>query len=103
MAVQDNDVPEENKWDGKTTTQPASGSGAKDDPYLIGTGAELAWFADQVKNGSVALCARLTAEIDLNGHPSVLPPRAIKACLTGATAPSTDCIYPIKAMRVCSV
>lgn len=69
VAVQDNDVPEENKWDGKTTTQPASGSGAKDDPYLIGTGAELAWFADQVKNGSVALCARLTAEIDLNGHP----------------------------------
>lgn len=69
VAVQDNDVPEENKWDGMTTTQPASGSGAKDDPYLIGTGAELAWFADQVKNGSVALCARLTAEIDLNGHP----------------------------------
>lgn len=69
VAVQDNDVPEENKWDGKATTQPASGSGAKDDPYLIGTGAELAWFADQVKNGSVALCARLTAEIDLNGHP----------------------------------
>ena len=69
VAVQDNDVPEENKWDGKTTTQPASGSGAKDDPYLIGTGVELAWFADQVKNGSVALCARLTAEIDLNGHP----------------------------------
>lgn len=69
VAVQDNDVPEENKWNGKTTTQPASGSGAKDDPYLIGTGAELAWFADQVKNGSVALCARLTAEIDLNGHP----------------------------------
>lgn len=69
VAVQDNDVPEENKWDGETTTQPASGSGAKDDPYLIGTGAELAWFADQVKNGSVALCARLTAEIDLNGHP----------------------------------
>lgn len=69
VAVQDNDVPEENKWDGKTTTQPASGSGAKGDPYLIGTGAELAWFADQVKNGSVALCARLTAEIDLNGHP----------------------------------
>lgn len=29
----------------------------------------MAWFADQVKNGSVALCARLTAEIDLNGHP----------------------------------
>lgn len=69
VAVQANDVPEENKWDGKTTTQPASGSGAKDDPYLIGTGAELAWFADQVKSGKVTLCAKLTADIDLNGHP----------------------------------
>ncbi len=67
--VQANGVPEEDKWDGETKTRPASGIGTKDDPYLIGTGAELAWFADQVKNGSVALCARLTAEIDLNGHP----------------------------------
>lgn len=69
VAVQANDVPEENKWDGKTITQPASGSGTKNDPYLIGTGAELAWFADQVKNGKVTLCAKLTADIDLNGHP----------------------------------
>lgn len=68
VAVQANDVPEENKWDGETKTQP-SGSGTKEKPYLIGTGAELAWFADQVETGSVALCARLTAEIDLNGHP----------------------------------
>lgn len=69
VAVQDNDVPEENKWDGKTTTQPASGSGAKDDPYLIGTGAELAWFANRVNSGKITLCAKLTADIDLNGHP----------------------------------
>ena len=69
VAVQANDVPEENKWDGKTTTQPASGSGAKDDPYLIGTGAELAWFAGQVNSGKVTLCAKLTDDIDLNGHP----------------------------------
>lgn len=55
--VQANGVPEEDKWDGETKTKPASGIGTKDDPYLIGTGAELAWFADQVKNGSVALCA----------------------------------------------
>lgn len=68
-VVQANGVPEEDKWDGETKTRPASGIGTKDDPYLIGTGAELVWFADQVKNGSVALCARLTAEIDLNGHP----------------------------------
>ena len=69
VVVQTNDVPEENKWDGKTMTQPASGSGTKNDPYLIDTGAELAWFADQVKNGKVTLCAKLTADIDLNGHP----------------------------------
>lgn len=69
VAVQANGVPEENKWDGKTMTQPASGSGTKNAPYLIGTGAELAWFADQVKNGKVTLCAKLTADIDLNGHP----------------------------------
>lgn len=69
VAVQANDVPEEKKWDGKTMTQPASGSGTKNDPYLIATGAELAWFADQVKNGKVTLCAKLTADIDLNGHP----------------------------------
>lgn len=69
VAVQANDVPEEKKWDGKTMTQPASGSGTKNDPYLIGTGAELAWFADQVKNGKITLCAKLTADIDLNGHP----------------------------------
>lgn len=69
VAVQANDVPEEKKWDGKTMTQPASGSGTKNDPYLIAIGAELAWFADQVKNGKVTLCAKLTADIDLNGHP----------------------------------
>ena len=69
VAVQANDVPEEKKWDGKAMTQPASGSGTKNDPYLIDTGAELAWFADQVKNGKVTLCAKLTADIDLNGHP----------------------------------
>lgn len=69
VAVQANDVPEEKKWDGKTMTQPASGSGTKNDPYLIGTGAELTWFADQVKNGKITLCAKLTADIDLNGHP----------------------------------
>ena len=69
VAVQANDVPEEKKWDGKAMTQPASGSGTKNDPYLIGTGAELAWFADQVKNGKITLCAKLTADIDLNGRP----------------------------------
>lgn len=68
VAVQANDVPEENKWDGETKTQP-SGSGTKEKPYLIGTGAELAWFANRVNSGKITLCAKLTADIDLNGHP----------------------------------
>lgn len=68
VAVQANDVPEENKWDGETMTQP-SGSGTKEKPYLIGTGAELAWFANRVNSGKITLCAKLTADIDLNGHP----------------------------------
>lgn len=53
------------KWDGTTKTQPA-GSGTKADPYRIGTGAELAWFAEKVNGGSTSACAVLTADIDLN-------------------------------------
>ena len=53
------------KWDGTTKTQPA-GSGTKADPYRIGTGAELAWFAEKVNGGSASACAVLTADIDLN-------------------------------------
>lgn len=53
------------KWDGTAKTQPA-GSGTKADPYQIGTGAELAWFAEKVNGGSTSACAVLTADIDLN-------------------------------------
>lgn len=53
------------KWDGTTKTQPA-GSGTKADPYRIGTGAELAWFAEKVNGGNASACAVLTADIDLN-------------------------------------
>lgn len=53
------------KWDGTMKTRPA-GSGTKADPYRIGTGAELAWFAEKVNGGSASACAVLTADIDLN-------------------------------------
>ena len=53
------------KWDGTAKTQPA-GSGTQADPYRIGTGAELAWFAEKVNGGSTSACAVLTADIDLN-------------------------------------
>lgn len=51
-------------WDGSTKTEPAKdGSGV----YLIGTGAELAWFAAQVNAGNVTYKAKLMADIDLGG------------------------------------
>ena len=53
------------KWDGTAKAQPA-GSGTQADPYRIGTGAELAWFAEKVNGGSTSACAVLTADIDLN-------------------------------------
>ena len=50
----------ENGWDGKTLTEPAKDT---DGAYLIGTGAELAWFAKNGGQGS----AKLTADIELAG------------------------------------
>lgn len=51
-------------WDGTTKTEPAQGESGV---YLIGTAAELAWFADAVQNGQTAISAKLTANINLNG------------------------------------
>ena len=51
----------ENAWDGKTKTEPKKdGNGV----YLIGTAAELAWFA--ATNGKSS--AKLTADIELAGY-----------------------------------
>ena len=43
------------------------GTGTEEDPYLIATSADLAEFRDAVNNGSVDICAKLTANIDLGG------------------------------------
>ncbi len=51
----------ENAWDGTTLTEPKKDA---DGAYLIGTAAELAWFA---KNGNKA-SAKLTADIELAGQ-----------------------------------
>ena len=51
----------ENAWDGKTKTEPKKDANGV---YLIGTAAELAWFA---ANGSKA-DAKLTADIDLAAY-----------------------------------
>ena len=50
-------------WDGTTKTKPAQDESGV---YLIGTAAELAWFADAVQNGQTAISAKLTANINLN-------------------------------------
>ena len=55
----------EHAWDGKTTTEPATNENGV---YLIGTGAELAWFAQKVNAGSTKISGILTADIDLAGY-----------------------------------
>ncbi len=55
----------ENAWDGETLTQPATDENGT---YLIGTGAELAWFAQTVNGGQKAINGKLTADIELSGN-----------------------------------
>ena len=48
------------------------GKGTADEPYLIGTAAELEWFRKLVNNSNDTdnhrdACAKLTADIDLKG------------------------------------
>ena len=50
-------------WDGQTMTEPKQSDGV----YQIGTGAELYWFANEVKT-KYTLNAVLTADIDLAGY-----------------------------------
>ena len=51
-------------WDGTTKTEPDKSA---DGTYQISSAAELAWFADAVNGGSMALNAALTDNINLNG------------------------------------
>lgn len=50
-------------WDGKIATSFSKGTGAKDDPYLIGNGAELAYA---VNNSAADKYYKLSADIYLN-------------------------------------
>lgn len=55
----------ENAWDGKTMTEPATADGV----YQIKTGAELAWFANNVNvTKNYTAKAVLCNDIDLAGH-----------------------------------
>ena len=53
----------------QTPSRPSSGDGKVDNPFLISTAAELAWFRDYVneKYENVKASAKLTADIDLSG------------------------------------
>ena len=46
----------------------SGGSGTRNDPYLIGTAAELAAFRDLVNGGQSDISAKLIADIDLGGQ-----------------------------------
>lgn len=56
-------------WDGTVATSFESGSGKASDPYIIKTGAQLAYFAASVNGGEKydSQSIRLEADIDLNG------------------------------------
>ena len=54
----------EGAWDGETVTEPALVDGV----YQIGTGAELAWFAQTVNGGTLDINGALTHDIDLAGY-----------------------------------
>ena len=45
-----------------------AGKGTEASPYLISSAKELAWFRDQVNSGQNEICARLTADIDLQNQ-----------------------------------
>ena len=51
-------------WDGETKSEPT----AVESVYQIGTGAELAWFANEVNGGQYTMKAELTADIDLGDY-----------------------------------
>ncbi len=62
------------KWDGTTVSEGLSGSGTQDDPFLVTSGADLAYIASVV-NGAAATTPnfsgkyfKMTQSIDLDGH-----------------------------------
>lgn len=67
-AIGGNGVSADKRWDGVTLTRP-SGAGTAADPFRITCGAELAWLAARVNEGSTALCARVTEPLDLGDRP----------------------------------
>lgn len=54
----------EGAWDGQRKSEPE----LKGDVYQIGTGAELAWFAEAVNSGNASINGELVKDIDLAAH-----------------------------------
>lgn len=67
-AIGGNGVSMDKRWDGVTQTRP-TGTGTAADPFLVTSGAELAWFAARINGGSTALCACVTEPLDLGDMP----------------------------------
>ncbi len=59
-----------NAWDGTSVSTSLSGSGTKDSPYLITSGADLAWIRDNMdaKESFSGKFFKMTANIDLGGN-----------------------------------
>ncbi len=59
------------KWDGSVASSFGGGSGTQAAPYLIATGAQLAYLADQVNSGTSYSNTyfKLANDIDCNGNP----------------------------------
>ena len=63
-------------WDGSVATEFAGGTGTADDPYIIKTGAQLAYLAKLAMDGTAAkdsvygtgIYYKLAASLDLSGH-----------------------------------
>ena len=51
-----------------TTAWALTGSGASDNPYQIGSAADLKEFAELVNSGATNACAKLTADITINSN-----------------------------------
>ena len=61
-------------WDGTSVSESLSGSGTEEDPYLIQSGADLAYLASVINNAAVKTANfkgqyfKMTKSVDLNGH-----------------------------------
>ena len=52
-------------WDGSVASGFASGSGTRDNPYIISTAGELALFRDMVNSGNASICGKMVNDIDI--------------------------------------